>query len=447
MAGRSVTMRRGRLRCAVLATAACIAIVPAVVLASSSSAASTAVASFKISDAIDKPVVSTGDTFFNQDFYVQSSDGNVVIAGSADGSGKFYVDDILGFTVTRPDGTVATGSVDDSNSCSADSVLVSPPLSLKPYLQSGVNMIHLNFKDACGGDYGNSELYFSGNAAFRTSPFPPALTVVASPQYTVVRYVAGFNVPDCVLNLSLNGIPRGATDEGTKEGIRGVLCSFLEDSSNPAPPDNLSGTARLSTFIASRQYRGYTNIPSYTLKCKDGHINDFGVTNTSAAGFSWSLGYTRVNTHTPYGSRFSIAERYSDAAYDLPAPTFIQASDRTAVTVVFNAASRIARTERLVNYRLSGFDAPFIWDTISVVLGCDGTRVATVINSYFPSTVVYVNGLAVTHDKQSSDISSFILQGGTSLQPNGQGKLAMPCHGIRFNGENMSQTFNPCGGA
>lgn len=109
------------------------------------------------------PVGSPGETFFSDDFYLVTPDANVTLSGSPDGQSSFWVDDILQLDITHRDGSHATYQADDSNGCTADTVLTTPPTSLAPYLEPGTNRIHVTFRDSCGGNDGNTAIYLTGN--------------------------------------------------------------------------------------------------------------------------------------------------------------------------------------------------------------------------------------------------------------------------------------------
>lgn len=140
----------------------------AVVLASAP--ASEAAASYLVAPArASVPVGSPGETFFSDDFYVVTPDANVTLSGSPDGTASFWVDDILQLDITHEDGSHATYHADDSNGCTADTVLTTPATSLAPYLKPGTNRIQVTFRDTCGGNDGNTAIYLSGNLAIKRS--------------------------------------------------------------------------------------------------------------------------------------------------------------------------------------------------------------------------------------------------------------------------------------
>lgn len=246
-------------------------------------------------------------------------------------------------------------------------------------------------------------------------------TVVTTPSYTVVRYLQQISIPSCVTNLV-----------GALVAHPELLCPFLADSANTYPPNDLSGTA-LADFIAKKQYRQYVNYPSYSVTCAGGIIQNISSAATSAP-FSWSLGYTRVQGID--GNYFSLAEPYtSDNNFDRTAPDETYNAGKTAVKIVFQAASRIATAERTSNYALTALDAPFIWTDVAEDIGCDGTYGLTVTTNTEPTTDIYINGHEVSYDKQWSNLGAFLKEGGHTLNPVGYGNLAYPCHVKHFNAQ------------
>lgn len=256
-------------------------------------------------------------------------------------------------------------------------------------------------------------------------------TVVTTPSYTVVRYLQA-SIPSCLANLAAGGISHPAP-----------LCGFLADSANTYPPNDLSGTA-LSDFIAKKEYRQYVNYPSYRVTCVNGVIQNVSSVATSAP-FSWSLGYTRVNA-PGVGNYFALGEPYSaDSNFDRTAPDETYNAGKSAIEIVFQAASRIATVERTTNYGLTGLDAPFVWTDVIEDISCDGTYGLTVTTNTVPTTDIYINGHEVSYDKQSSDLAAFLKEGGDTLNPVGSGNLAYPCHVKHFNAQGqLDDSFTGC---
>src|SRR5690242_15222152 len=160
-----------------------------------------------------EPVGAVGETFFTRDMYLNTTDDNITLSGSADGRSPFYVDDILKLQITRPDGTVATVSFDDSNGCTASTVLTHDPVSLRSYLASvpvvGNTMykLHFTFSDACGGDDGNSPIYLTGD--FSVAFTQTFLTPMDGGTFVDVHHLKpGQGITQCTTGFSVS---RGGT--------------------------------------------------------------------------------------------------------------------------------------------------------------------------------------------------------------------------------------------
>ena len=401
-----------------------LALVPGRIATAQAAPSSYLVAAARASE----PVGTQGETFFTADISVTTPDGNITVAGNSDGTGSFWVDDILEFDITHPDGTTSVYRADDSNGCTASTVLTTPATSLSSYFEPGTNNVHVTFRDACGGNGGNSEIYLVGNASFSSG----TSTIVTTPSYTVVRYLQQISVPSCIANLL-----------GAKIAAAGILCTFLANSANTYPPDDLSGAA-LDDFIAKKQYRQYVNYPSYSVTCAGGTIRDISSTSTSAP-FSWSLGYTRVQgpRKTNY---FSLGEPYTENNnFDRTSPDETYYAGKSSVEIVFQDASRLATAERVGNYALTGLDAPFIWTDVIEDINCNGTYGLTVATDTVPSTDIYINGHEASYDKQSSNLGAFLKEGGNILNPVGYGNLAYPCHIKHFNAQGqLDDSFTGC---
>jgi hypothetical protein len=110
------------------------------------------------------PVGLKGETFYTADFYVgrNAGAGPVTLSGSADGTASFWVDDVAEVTVTHSDGTTATRSFDDSDECTATTVLVTPRTDVTSLFNPGLNRVHVRFSDSCGGNDGNTPVFLSG---------------------------------------------------------------------------------------------------------------------------------------------------------------------------------------------------------------------------------------------------------------------------------------------
>jgi len=160
-----------------------------------------------------EPVGAVGETFFTRDLYLNTTDANITLSGSADGRSPFYVDDILKLQITRPDGTVTAVSFDDSNGCTASTVLSTNPVSLRRYLAATpvvghtTYKLHFTFSDACGGDDGNSPIYLSGD--FSVAFTQTFLTPMDGGTFVDVHHLKPFQgITQCTTGFSVS---RGGT--------------------------------------------------------------------------------------------------------------------------------------------------------------------------------------------------------------------------------------------
>jgi hypothetical protein len=254
-------------------------------------------------------------------------------------------------------------------------------------------------------------------------------TKFTTSSYTVVRYFQQISPIACQANLFEAGIAAAS-----------VMCAFLDNSANPYPSSYLAGSS-LTRFIASRQYRGYIHMPAYSVSCIGGSISSISPVPGNIP-FSWSGGYTRVQTGVGHDI-LAPSELYGEGSeFNSDAPRITFTSNGSSAQVDFGEASRIAWSERVGNYALTLLDAPFIWAQVDEQISCDGTFGLEVATDVVPSTDIYINGHEQTHDKQSSDLARFLEEGGDVLNRRGIGNLAYPCHLKHFNmaGKNDSSS-------
>ncbi|WP_412735983.1 fibronectin type III domain-containing protein [Krasilnikovia sp. MM14-A1259] len=105
------------------------------------------------------------------------------------------------------------------------------------------------------------------------------------------------------------------------------------------------------------------------------------------------------------------------------------------MVISVRTAARIAYADRVAQYAVLGYDAPFIWFALHEKLSCDGTKRATVTYSDFPGITVYANNNQVVRDEQSVELRRFISNGGqlpTALTP-GVGRFDPICRTYAVN--------------
>jgi hypothetical protein len=156
--------------------------------------------------ASDSVAVQPGRTFATRDFYVRRAGDRIVLSGSADGTADFYADDVLQLEVTRPDGTVARRRFDDSDGCTADRILTTAPVNIASLLRSGVNKVRMTLRDACGGDYGSSDIWLAGAAVSR--PGPTLAAMDGGTRIDVHHLKAGQGVEECTTGFTVQTADR-----------------------------------------------------------------------------------------------------------------------------------------------------------------------------------------------------------------------------------------------
>lgn len=238
----------------------------------------------------------------------------------------------------------------------------------------------------------------------------PSSAPVKTHAYLAVSFIAPFSISGCTTDLVQGGILTG-----------GALCGALRASANSFPPSSFD-SGQFAAFAATKEYRGYVAIPSYTLSCNS--LNQ-PISVTANGQFAFSLGYTKDNIKAR--TYYQLGDGYtSDNNFDRTSPDVYLTA--TGFTVTYKWASRVATAERLGQYALSHFDAPFVWSVFEENAGCNGSQNVRYTYADFPTTDVYIDGKEVLHDKQTGAIANFLKQGGTTFNPNGYGNLATPCH-------------------
>jgi len=214
-----------------------------------------------------EPVGSVGETFFTSDVYINTQDANVSLAGSPNGRSDFWVDDILKIDVTRPDGTVTSVSFDDSNGCTATTVLTTAPVSLERYLQAGLNeqgmnKLHFTFSDACGGNDGNSPIYLVGD--FGLSATLPSLPSMDGGTFVHVHHKPGEGTTICTSGFSIS----------TAETKYMLLAKHCFDGGNPQNTNQYIPGAMPVTITTIDSPRGQNDKHSFAteLSCLAGTI-------------------------------------------------------------------------------------------------------------------------------------------------------------------------------
>jgi hypothetical protein len=293
---------------------------------------------------------------------------------------------------------------------------------------AGATTLWLGFID--GQTYTSAPGYYddnSGSVSVQVNS-TGATTTVISDSYASVEYIQSFSLSGCITDLIQHRLvgPAKAT----------ALCSALRLSANSAPPTQLNAQT-IGPFEASKEYRGFMMVPSFAVTCSAAGE----VLSTTLAGdspFYASLGFTKAPDKI-----YSSGESYNpqDPSFDTGVLAFVTDPDG-AVTISYRWASRIATLERDAQYRISGYDAPFVWLTFDEKIGCSGQQEARFDYTNFPATDLYINGAEVSHSGETNSFANFMAQGGRVLHPPGYGNLAFPCNIRQFDNGNSQPVYS-----
>lgn len=117
--------------------------------------------SIRIAEYLDEPVASDDEVFFETTILLKEA-GGFRLSGSQDGTGSWYVDDAVNVTVRRADGTVKTRSIDFNRGGDCSGIVEHGPVDLAELLGPGLNEVTIAFRDVCGGNKGNTDLWLQG---------------------------------------------------------------------------------------------------------------------------------------------------------------------------------------------------------------------------------------------------------------------------------------------
>jgi hypothetical protein len=261
--------------------------------------------------------------------------------------------------------------------------------------------------DTSGGGGGDGSSGGGGGGSSGPSPVQKYFT---SPDFKIVQYIKDFNEYDfgggaCVHQLE--------EELGLSPFNALASCGGVADSANPDPALNMGGGA-WNALVASKQYRGLIHLPSVTVGCVQGQV----VTYSIGSGFERSGGYTP----NPVVGGFTQGDEYTQPPYgylyNRSAPEVVVSG--STVTIEYLNASRIADLWRGSGFRLTGYDAPFIWAELREVVGCNGYAFVPVFSD-FPTYEVYENDKLTVEGIQSLNLASFIASGGRDFHAPGVG--------------------------
>lgn len=261
-----------------------------------------------------------------------------------------------------------------------------------------------------GGSGGANSGGGSGSGGGGGLPPSPVQKYFTSPDFKIVQYIKDFNE---------YGFGGGACVHQLEEELglspfnALASCGGVADSANPDPALNMGGSA-WNALVASKQYRGLIHLPSVTVDCVQGQV----VTYSIGSGFERSGGFTP----NPVVGGFTQGDEYTQPPYgylyNRSAPEVVVSG--STVTIEYLNASRIADLWRGSGFRLTGYDAPFIWAELREVVGCNGYAFVPVFSD-FPTYEVYENDKLTVEGIQSLNLASFIASGGRDFHAPGVG--------------------------
>jgi hypothetical protein len=319
---------------------------------------------------------------------------------------------------------------------------------------SGTDVIQASFTDSSGHVHTSN----TSQVVFTAPPTPTKEDrYFYMPDVKVVSYISAVDAPQCARDL--------VTQLGVSQSSALIACGVLASSANPTPPSAFTADG-WSSFVQSKEYRGYIHLPAMVVHCSDNTVVGLDNQPVSASarpspfadpGFEWSPGFTP-------GPRGLVVQTYSDAEpflndatgstvaalFDHDLPSVSLHADGTLV-VSFLAASRIATEDRLAAAALLNYDAPFIWTVVQERFNCSGGKESVSVANYeFPTTNLYIDG-NLTSWYTENHLVDFIGDGGnTVFNPPGTGYLALtPTCGSRVGWSlhgNQLQGKSPGGG-
>ena len=243
---------------------------------------------------------------------------------------------------------------------------------------------------------------------------------------------------------SLEATLRGQLNPGIVESPAEITaaCIALDFSANVDPPNSFSSGTDWDNWRNTKEYRGYTHVPAFTVTCDGNTLMSF--TPPSDPQFVDAGNPTSDpndvpsadQNRNPYG--YTKVPQGLSNAYDLgdtysPPYNGIQwSSDSSCVHVFDSRAARIANGDRQLQYTvLPHTDAPFIFRQVQLEIccssGCNAEQVR-VSRSTVPTSALYINGNQVSQIYQT-ELGEFIASGGyvdtqTDLSPIGDGVFA-----------------------
>jgi hypothetical protein len=253
--------------------------------------------------------------------------------------------------------------------------------------------------------------------------------VVQGPDIKVVNYIAhDLTYSSCIAQLaSLPPVSPPPPPYGKESA-----CWALSNSANRYPPlffEPYGGVAvgqgSWVQFQQSREYRGYIHLSPLRLAC-DPQGNAVAFSQTASDEYSYGFTKEPANFVFPFffGDVWN-ATNFNGASIS---------SDAISVTATDQRASRLDEADRQKALLLLGYDAPFIYATVTNRVSCSTTPPTSSVavqRSIFPTTALYIND-SVLSEAVQKDLEGFVQSGGTDYHLPGTGNFAPQGTGLKY---------------
>jgi len=288
---------------------------------------------------------------------------------------------------------------------------------------------------------------------------------------TMVMSQETFNTPDIKVaqyikddlsfysecSSSLMATLQGQADPRFVESDQSIdtACLALLASANRDPPGSfppgIPGSILWDEWRNSREYRGYTHVPTFQLTCNNLQLTSFALpmdpqyvddqNPTSKPNDIPTVDQGR----SPYGyTKIPVEGLYDPAdVYAVPYNGLSWSSNDSCLEVLDRRASRIAISERdsQFNSILPNTDAPFVFREVQLQFCCTQSCLGTIVRiarSTFPTTHLYIDDNTAGEAPQGQ-LGQFIASAGYiasfgDLSTPGNGVLAPEGDALTWNG-------------
>ncbi|OKH44463.1 hypothetical protein NIES2101_28260 [Calothrix sp. HK-06] len=214
--------------------------------------------------------------------------------------------------------------------------------------------------------------------------------VFRTPDIKIVQYIEDFSVLSCTQELSKTILdPINAA----------IACAALNASANHKPADSFSDSS-WNVFKNSKDYRGFSHIPSVEVNCNNGLIVSYAIPT-----IEFSYGYTNIAI---FG--YEASEPYTASEFNGFNVTTNSQND--ALVVQEQRAARLSRTARIGQATITAYDVPFIYIKLNGNFKFDGSSsVINIDSATFPTIRVYINN-ELRVSRPQANLANFIKSGG-----------------------------------